>query len=105
MSKIAGNAVDSIVSHESREMRVAPAPRRARFLALLGVLVLALVSQPAAAQVPVCQALTLYGNAANTGLCKSLSPGTQNLWVCGLTTGVTDIHTTFNAATALHLTV
>ncbi len=35
--------------------------------------------QPASAQVPVCQALTLYGNAVNEGLCKSLSPGTQNL--------------------------
>ncbi len=62
--------------------------------------------QPAAAQVPVCQALTLYGNAASESLCKTLSPGTQNLWVCALgNSGVTDVHTTFNAATALHLTV
>lgn len=59
----------------------------------------------ASAQVPICDALTLYGNAANSGLCTSLSPTTQNLWVCAMTTGVTDVHTTFNAATAFHITV
>ena len=57
------------------------------------------------AQVPTCEALTLYGNAANSGLCKTLSPATQNLWVCGMTTANPDVHTTFNAATALHVTV
>jgi hypothetical protein len=79
-------------------------PILAKFFAFLtGALVVAV--QPASAQVPVCQALTLYGNAVSEGLCKSLSPGTQNLWVCALTAGNPDIHTTFNANTALHLTV
>lgn len=65
---------------------------------------LALVT-PAAAQVPTCEALSLYGNAYNQKLCKSLSPTTQNLWVCGLTDGMTDVHTTFNAVNPLHITV
>jgi hypothetical protein len=95
-----GNAVESI-----GEVRVTPAPRFAKLSALLVGAVLGLGSQPATAQVPVCQALTLYGNAVFEGLCKSLSPGTQNLWVCAMTTGSRDVHTTFNAATALHLTV
>lgn len=61
---------------------------------------------PASAQpVPVCEALTMYGNAVNTGLCRSLSPTTQNLWVCALTDSDPDVHTTFNLATALHVTV
>lgn len=60
---------------------------------------------PAAAQVPVCRALTLYGNAAADRLCKTLSPTTQNLWVCGLTDGNPDIHTTFNVGTPFHVTV
>lgn len=60
---------------------------------------------PAAAQVPTCEALSLYGNAFNQKLCKSLSPTTQNLWVCGLTSGATDVHTTFNAGNPLHITV
>ncbi|MCG6117917.1 MAG: hypothetical protein MEQ07_06950 [Aquimonas sp.] len=60
---------------------------------------------PAIAQVSTCDALTLYGNAYNEKLCKSLSPTTQNHWVCALTDGTRDIHTTFNALTLLHLTV
>ncbi len=66
-----------------------------------------IVASPARAQppVPVCDALSLYANGADSGLCKSLSPTTQNLWVCELTGEVTDVHTTFNAATALHVTV
>ena len=56
-----------------------------------------------AAPVPVCDALTLYGNAANSGLCKSLS--TSAHWVCELANNNPDIHSTFNAATALHITV
>lgn len=72
---------------------------------LFGAFILA-GTQPAAAQnVPVCDALTLYGNAALERLCKSLSPTTQNLWVCGLTDTATDVHTTFNLGTALHITV
>jgi len=55
--------------------------------------------------VTTCQALTLYGNSKVTGLCKTLSPGTQNLWVCGLTDANPDVHSTFNRATVLHLTV
>lgn len=50
-------------------------------------------------------ALLLYGNAVNSGLCKSLSPTTQNLWVCELTSSEPDIHLTFNASTNLPITV
>lgn len=60
---------------------------------------------PAHAQVAVCDALSLYANGARTGLCKSLSPTNQNLWVCELTTANPDVHLTFNANTALHITV
>ncbi|MCP4687788.1 MAG: hypothetical protein GY859_07040 [Desulfobacterales bacterium] len=73
------------------------------FVLFTGAVIFAV--QPASAQVPTCEALTLYGNAVNQGLCKSLSPGAQNLWVCALTNTDPDIHTTFNAATALHVTV
>jgi hypothetical protein len=52
--------------------------------------------------VPVCDALTLYGNAANSGLCQSLS--TSAHWVCELANSP-DIHSTFNAMTPLHITV
>jgi|GEM_PF-4516417 len=57
------------------------------------------------AQVNTCDALRMYGAAVTSGLCKSLSPGNQHLWVCDLTGGAPDIHTTFNAATNLHVTV
>ncbi len=63
------------------------------------------LATPAMAQVPTCEALSLYGNAYNEKLCKSLSPTTQNLWVCGLTDGMTDVHSTFNAVNPLHITV
>jgi hypothetical protein len=59
----------------------------------------------AVAQVPICQALTLYGNAVKTGLCQGLSTGTQNLWVCELTSGAPDVHSTFNSTTPFHVTV
>ena len=62
--------------------------------------------QPALAlNPPIGDALTLYGNAVEQGLCKSLSPTTQNLWVCALTDTNPDVHTTFNATTDLHFTV
>lgn len=64
----------------------------------------AIFVSPVAAQVSTCDALTLYGNAANSGLCKTLSPGTQNLKVCELASSP-DIHITFSAGTPLHLTV
>jgi hypothetical protein len=51
-----------------------------------------------------CNRVLMYGNAATSGLCRSLSPATQNLWVCELASGP-DIHTTFNNSTALHVTV
>lgn len=51
-----------------------------------------------------CNRVLMYGNAAASGLCRSLSPASQNLWVCELSASP-DIHTTFNNATALHLTV
>jgi hypothetical protein len=70
-----------------------------------GVAIVSAIPSAARAQVNVCQALTLYGNAVNTGLCKALSPGTQNLWVCDLAVGNPDVHSTFNATTALHITV
>ncbi len=63
-----------------------------------------LATAQAVAVVPTCQALSLYANAANTGLCKSLSPTTQNLWVCELAQSP-DVHLTFNAGTNLHITV
>ncbi|OKO70642.1 hypothetical protein AC629_10215 [Bradyrhizobium sp. NAS80.1] len=53
--------------------------------------------------VPVCDALTLYGSAVNSGLCKRLS--TSELWVCELTQNNPDIHMTFNKEFGLHLTV
>jgi len=75
-------------------------------LAIAGAAVAALMSTQVRAQAPVptCQALSLYANAANTGLCRSLSPTTQNHWVCELGDNP-DIHTTFNAANNLHITV
>ncbi len=64
----------------------------------------AATTSAAAQAVPVCEALTLYGNAAASGLCKSLSPGNQNQKVCELSLNP-DIHMTFNAGTRLHFTV
>ena len=58
----------------------------------------------APAAVDRCQALTLYGNAAASGLCRSLSPTSQTLWVCELASSP-DVHTTFNGSTNLHITV
>ncbi|WP_019832542.1 hypothetical protein [Sphingomonas sp. PR090111-T3T-6A] len=60
---------------------------------------------PASAQVTMCDALALYGNATANGDCLSLSPTSQNLWVCGLQAAPNDVHLTFNASTPLHLTV
>lgn len=61
-------------------------------------------AQTASPRVNVCQALTLYGNAAREGLCKNLSTGTN--WVCELAKeNNLDIHTTFNATTPFHITV
>lgn len=86
--------------------------RRGRWLrrtAAKGAIVVTTVSlsltTATAQSVRVCSGLGLYGNAAFEGLCKSLSPTTQNLWVCGMTTGITDVHVTFNATTAMHITV
>lgn len=76
-----------------------------RSLGIGMLLTLLAYGSPAGAQVPTCEALSLYGNAYNEKLCKSLSPTTQNLWVCGLTDGTTDVHTTFNAVNPLHITV
>jgi hypothetical protein len=74
-------------------------------LVILGTAGAIMATATAYAQLNTCEALTLYGNAAGQRLCKSLSPTTQNLWVCELASGQPDIHTTFNAATPLHLTV
>lgn len=63
-----------------------------------------LIASPAFA-VTTCEGLTLYGNAAVTGLCKTLSPGTQNLWICELANSNPDVHITFNRTTPLHITV
>jgi len=58
----------------------------------------------AMAQVSTCDSLTLYGNAANSGLCLGITPGDQPLWGCSLST-TPDIHTTFNATTSLLIIV
>lgn len=71
------------------------------FVALFSAFSCSYASQTLA-QVATCQGLTLYGNAALSGLCRSLSTG--NHWVCELSDNP-DIHLTFNAATPLHITV
>lgn len=82
-----------------------PMRRRSRLTAALVAISALLAAGAARAQVPVCEALTMYGNAVNTGVCQSLSPATQTHWVCGLAGPDPDIHTTFNATTPLHITV
>jgi hypothetical protein len=82
--------------------------RRARNTAvsLAAALCVGLAPTAASAQVATCGALTLYGNAANTGLCRNLSTGA--LKVCELTEGNPDVHTTFGPGAApvnLHITV
>ena len=72
--------------------------------AIPAVLILTIVPF-AQAQVLTCNALTMYGWGVSSGTCSSLSPATQNLWVCEISHGNPEIHTTFNAATPLHLTV
>src|ERR1700759_2743023 len=62
-------------------------------------------AQPASAQVTTCNALTMYGWGIQSGTCRSLSPATQNLWVCEISPGNPEIHTTFNPTTAFHITV
>ena len=79
--------------------------RMSLYLALAATAALAAATSAAAQAVPTCSALSLYANAARTGLCRSLSPTTQNLWVCELSGANPDVHTTFNAANALHITV
>ncbi len=83
-------------------------------IAIVTVGILVSVGKPTLATppVPICSGLKLYGNAAYSGLCKSLSPATQTNWVCELSGSNPDVHTTFNAgesngrdATLLHLTV
>ncbi|MGR9147662.1 hypothetical protein ACU8MP_35945 (plasmid) [Rhizobium leguminosarum] len=56
----------------------------------------------ALAQVPIRQALTLYGNAVGSGLCRQL--GVNSLWVCMLSYSP-DIYLTFNAHAALQIKV
>ncbi|MET4493811.1 hypothetical protein [Bradyrhizobium sp. LA7.1] len=73
-----------------------------RRLILAGAAALAFTTS-ASAVAPICDALTLYGSAANSGLCKSL--GMSNHWVCELAQGSPDIHLTFNETTKLHITV
>jgi|GEM_PF-5814210 len=80
-------------------------------LALLVMAAVGGVARPTLAQaVPVCDALTLYGNAFNRPLtagnrCLTLTPTTQTHWVCSLPNGNLDVHLTLNQATALHITV
>lgn len=74
-----------------------------RPMSVVAVAVVMLLSVGVARAMNVCQALTLYGNATVTGLCKSISM--NNLWVCELTAAQPDVHLTFNAQTVLHLTV
>jgi hypothetical protein len=79
--------------------------RMSLYLAFAATAALAAATSAEAQAVPTCSALSLYANAARTGLCRSLSPTTQNLWVCELSAANPDVHTTFNAANALHITV
>jgi hypothetical protein len=75
------------------------------YLAIATTAALATTTSAEAQAVPTCSALSLYVNAARTGLCHSLSPTTQNLWVCELSAANPDVHTTFNAGNPLHITV
>lgn len=87
------------------DREAAAARARAAMKCALTLLAIAAPASHAWAQaVPVCDGLTLYANAAASRLCKSVGPTTQNLWVCELAQGP-DIHLTFNASTALHITV
>lgn len=52
-----------------------------RRLILAGAAALAFTTS-ASAVAPICDALTLYGSAANSGLCKGLTM--SNHWVCEL---------------------
>ncbi|WP_298691605.1 hypothetical protein [uncultured Sphingomonas sp.] len=79
--------------------------RMSLYLALAATAALAAATSAEAQAVPTCSALSLYANAARTGLCRSLSPTTQNLWVCELSGANPDVHITFNAGNALHITV
>lgn len=112
-SKKRGPPMNQRTDDASINISKAPRLRRLRkwLNAALGSVAVFLVTAliaipPALAQnVPICDALTLYGNAVQQGLCQSLSPTTQNLWVCSLTNTNPDIHTTFNTNTDLHFTV
>ncbi len=75
--------------------------RMSLYLALAATAALAAATSAEAQAVPTCSALSLYANAARTGLCRSLSPTTQNLWVCELSGANPDVHITFNAGNAL----
>lgn len=85
------------MQHAKRNHRIGAAIWTPALAALLSAV-------PAQAAVPTMDALTLYGNAVDGGLCKSISPSTQTLWVCELSQNP-DIHITFNRGTDLHLTV
>lgn len=78
--------------------------RRGRRLSATAALMLIFAAPALAAGPSVCNALTLYGNAAASGLCKQLSPTGQNLWVCEINDNP-DVHTTFNGTTQFHVTV
>jgi hypothetical protein len=77
--------------------------KRLSRIAAFGALIAANPGVSLAQTVPICDALTLYGNARADGTCRSLS--TNNLWVCELTTADMDVHSTFNATTNFHITV
>ncbi len=71
----------------------------------LAALALLSVAPLCRAQVSTCNALTLYGNAANTGACRDLNPATQNRWGCALSSGALNVNLAFNAMTPLHIGV
>jgi hypothetical protein len=91
-------------AHNKEKLIMCNERKSIRIAAFVLVTIMAVITgRPAfAQQVNICQALTLYGNAATTGLCLNLS--TNAHWVCELAAGNPDIHTTFNAGTPFHVT-
>jgi hypothetical protein len=82
-------------------------------LAVAALAALSLTAATQAEAVTTCHSLQLYAGGISPSippartlpsLCKSLSPTTQNLWVCELASNP-DVHLTFNATNNLHITV
>jgi hypothetical protein len=94
--------VDSSKSLLKTSNRIA---RKWWVLAVFSSLTVFPITALAQTNVSINSALRLYGNAVNSRLCKKLSPATQNLWICELSSSNPDVHLTFNDKTPLHITV